>query len=109
MNFVKVKAFLKKWLKKLAFFILNSFSSLPIQFFIPDPFSMIPSMFLAAFIENRIEKTRYLVALGWQILNFIGFVISAFSIDIIPFPYFLIDFFGIPIFLSFIRALIEKN
>ena len=110
MNFLEIKIFLKRMLKKLFYYLVNNLGTLPISIVIPDPYSMIPSMFLAAFIENRIEKTKYLIALGWQLLNFVIFIIFV-SQSLVTKNYFVVDL-GIlltPIVLAFVRAKVEKK
>ena len=105
MNFFKIKIFLKRFLKKLAYYVVNSFGTLPISFLVPQPYSMIPSMFLAAFIENRIAKTNYLVALGWQLLFTIFALLAFFTENI----YVLLGILITVIVLAFVRVIVEKK
>jgi hypothetical protein len=66
-------------------------------------------MFLAAFMENRIEKTKYLIALGWQLLNFVGFIIFVSQILVTKNYFVGLGILLTPIVLAFVRAKVEKK
>jgi hypothetical protein len=109
MNFLKIKIFLKRFLKKLAYYIVNAFGTLPISFFIPEPYSIVPSMFLAAFIENRTAKTKYLVALGWQFLGLISLIIFVLLSQVTEIIYALFGFLITIIVFAIVRVIVEKK
>jgi hypothetical protein len=110
MNFLKIKIFLKRFLKKLAYYVVNNFGgTFLISFFFPYPYSIIPSMFLTAFIENRIEKTKYLIALGWQFLGLIVAIISALVSQVTEEIYAILGSLIALIVLAFVRAKVEKK